>query len=1361
MKLFKSLLLTFAIVFLYSANVSASHVSGGNITYVPTGNPNEFLVTLTLYRDCGGIAAPAAPPTINFWNDCDGTTLTLAVAQQSLSEVSQLCPQSLSQSECNGGSLPGIEEYQYVGVVILDPPCDSWHMSYSLNARNGSTNLNGGTFYVESSINTVVAATNTSPQITAQPIPYVCTNYPVSYNFGVIEPDGDSLAYSFTDPLNAQNTPIGFQGGYTFDQPIPGITLDPNTGQINFTPTMAGVYVLAVLIQEYNQYGILIGTIVQDIQFVVEDCINTPPVAPIAIGNFDNGGTNAAFDSLISPNTISMCSGDFFECTVTFTDINLIEDTLIITSNITDILPGATMTVSGINPATATLSWNYTSGYTNNVITVYVNDGACPVMGSNSYSILLNVPPPLNLSHDDSICGNQTAPIYASGQGPLTWSVLSGPPMVIGTNFSCNNCDNPIATPIATTTYLLEDNSICLLTDTVTIEVADNFGDIRSTIYTNDTVFCPGFCVDVSAHVEEDYTGKYTYPYTGNTDFVVGANGTVTSPQFILPGGGINPTGPGGMTTILTGSITEVCINVSMIGGTGSLNDLDIYLVAPTTGVIVPDFLLSEGNGSLVNPTYTNTCFVPSTFTGLPYPTNINSGSAFSPFTGNYFPQSPGNLEDAGVGADVQGLWGLKIVNNGSGAAVIDSWSMKLEEPFSNPVQAAYFAWDNQDGMPATPSIDPTVCPTVGGQYILTAYNIDYCWINDTINIDLLPLPNPGMDTSVQICKEAGMVDLFTYVGGTPDVVGSWRDSSGAVINPVLNANTILDNAPYLYIAESPGGCYDTSYLNIDVIEITGNTIGVDSDCMACNGSIEVIVAGGVGAYTYSNTTVAGPGLPSNLFNNICGAGNYDILIEDAIGCQLTLTQSVVDINFPAITDTVVIAPSCFSFCDGEIAVIGQNLTSYSLDGAPPVPSSLFTGLCDGVYDITAYSGPNGLYCSVQLTGVVITEPIDINIQSLTANLIPINFPITNPLQEIGLCKENDLELNITGVTGDNTLTYNWFNNNNNIGSGANWTTSVTTPGDVCAVLTQTTNANCLADTACFTIDYFDDIYPAFTHIGESKDCYKGTDGNGYEVGLINQSNNVADIGSITWTFSNGHVVSTNNYNLVNNIPSEYVFSEAGLYDVTMEVTSVNSCVFDTTYYGYFEAYGYPKLNFTPNPVEMTIYEPTSTMVNLSSAEAVGFKWNFGSSGVSPNVDEANPTVEYPEAEPGRYRVQMIGWNVHDDGKQCYDTIYGEVRIVNDVLIFAPNSFTPDGNNYNENWRVHISGIDIYEFELTMFNRYGEIVWKSYDSNGEWDGTYGKDGQPVQDGTYPWVITAKDALDDRKYEFRGTVNIVR
>ena len=73
----------------------------------------------------------------------------------------------------------------------------------------------------------------------------------------------------------------------------------------------------------------------------------------------------------------------------------------------------------------------------------------------------------------------------------------------------------------------------------------------------------------------------------------------------------------------------------------------------------------------------------------------------------------------------------------------------------------------------------------------------------------------------------------------------------------------------------------------------------------------------------------------------------------------------------------------------------------------------------------------------------------------------------------------------------------------------------------------------------------------------------------------------------------------------------------------------------------------------------------------------------------------------------------------------------------------------------------YISGIDVYDFHLVIFNRWGEKVFESFDANAEWNGTYGNNGDVVLEGTYVWVIDTKDIKNDNRYQFDGSITILK
>ena len=109
---------------LIATTARATHISGGEIYYECLGN-NQYRITLVVYRDCAGINLDSSYP-LDIESPCGDQTMT--VSTPGGVEISQLCNLDLPNSTCNGGNLPGIQQFIYTGTVTL-PPCDSWTIS--------------------------------------------------------------------------------------------------------------------------------------------------------------------------------------------------------------------------------------------------------------------------------------------------------------------------------------------------------------------------------------------------------------------------------------------------------------------------------------------------------------------------------------------------------------------------------------------------------------------------------------------------------------------------------------------------------------------------------------------------------------------------------------------------------------------------------------------------------------------------------------------------------------------------------------------------------------------------------------------------------------------------------------------------------------------------------------------------------------------------------------------------------------------------------------------------------------------------------------------------------------------------------
>ena len=181
-------------------DAQASHFAGADITYTCVG-PNQYLVTLTLYRDCVGVGMPTSVPIGLNSASCGLNPASQTLALDTTYEVSQLCDDQIQCSACNITSptaqcpvvFPGIEVYVYTGLVTFPQACTDWVISWSSCCRNSAitTLTSTGSMYVEAGINSTIC--NSSPSFTTNPTPYFCARQCYDYNHGAFDPDNDSL----------------------------------------------------------------------------------------------------------------------------------------------------------------------------------------------------------------------------------------------------------------------------------------------------------------------------------------------------------------------------------------------------------------------------------------------------------------------------------------------------------------------------------------------------------------------------------------------------------------------------------------------------------------------------------------------------------------------------------------------------------------------------------------------------------------------------------------------------------------------------------------------------------------------------------------------------------------------------------------------------------------------------------------------------------------------------------------------------------------------------------------------------------------------------------------------------------------
>lgn len=158
-----------------------------------------------------------------------------------------------------------------------------------------------------------------------------------------------------------------------------------------------------------------------------------------------------------------------------------------------------------------------------------------------------------------------------------------------------------------------------------------------------------------------------------------------------------------------------------------------------------------------------------------------------------------------------------------------------------------------------------------------------------------------------------------------------------------------------------------------------------------------------------------------------------------------------------------------------------------------------------------------------------------------------------------------------------------------------------------------------------------------------------------------------------------------------------------------------------------------PDVSFTADPLILDDFSDGVVNFNNQTTGAVTHEWDFGDT--SSNSFEISPSHEYDISKSTHYKVWLISTSEYD----CVDSASVVIEVFQELLYFIPNAFTPDNDGYNQTFQpVFAAGFDPKDYQLIIYNRWGEVLFESNNDKVGWDGTYG--GKLVQDGTYMYKI---------------------
>jgi gliding motility-associated-like protein len=226
-------------------------------------------------------------------------------------------------------------------------------------------------------------------------------------------------------------------------------------------------------------------------------------------------------------------------------------------------------------------------------------------------------------------------------------------------------------------------------------------------------------------------------------------------------------------------------------------------------------------------------------------------------------------------------------------------------------------------------------------------------------------------------------------------------------------------------------------------------------------------------------------------------------------------------------------------------------------------------------------------------------------------------------------------------------------------------------------------------------------------------------------------------ITNVTWSFGDPNSGANNSASGFN---VSHTFSQIGSFSVTAILA--NACGNDTLILNPLEIVD------CNVPCNSSIAAITDSCLQNQIAFAIttnnvvlGINWNFGdpTSGVNNTSNSTAPRHEFTST--GTYLIEaIVNLDCGIDTIQKRVTIIDCDTIVEECKLFIPTAFTPDGDGLNENFKP-LSRCTLEKFELQIFNRWGEMIYKSSNPNASWNGKYKESNCPI--GTYVYQLNYK------------------
>lgn len=979
-------------------------------------------------------------------------------------------------------------------------------------------------------------------------------------------------------------------------------------------------------------------------------------------------------------------------------------------------------TVGVFDPGAATIG-------NNSVIYTLPGTGSCP--RADTITIVVNDTPVSNDGGDITICSGTTGSV---GAAPVAGYSYSWTP---STGLSSSVVSNPNITTINNGTTPLVSNYSLITTDDAT--GCQSLGQIVVTVNPEPVITPAGpFCNYDPAVILNANIPDGTWAGSGITNAASGAFdpaiASIGNNTIIYTAAGLCPDSD--TITIVIGLKPVADAGNDLTICSGDSGNIGAPLVPGNTYAWLPVTGLSNSTVSGPGITTINSGIAPVVITYTLTTTALGCQSVDSVVvTVNPMPELEITNPVPVCSPLTVDITTASVTSGSTGGGILSYWSdsiafAALSSPVAIAVAGTYYIKATAAG--GCTDIQPVIVTINSSQLSDAGADITLC-TGDTGTIGSLDVPGT------------------TYVWSPTTGLSSSGSSNPSIT--LTNSGSSPVTAIYV-VTTTAAGCSSNDTVNVTVNPLA--TASAGSPQTICSGSDAVLTAvvggaatsgswsGGNGAYLPSSTalnTVYSPALSE------INAGSVTLILttDDPPGSCLAVTSAI----------TITINP--------EVTV------NAGLDDTICVGSSVvLSGVTGGGATSGTWSGGGGTYMPDNNTANAVYTPGAGEIEAGTVSLFyttddppgpcpSLNdnviitlkpSPTSNAGVEQFVCEGSDVTL--AGTIGGSATIGTWSGGTgtfypDNTSLNATYIPSAAEYEADSVLLILTTDnpigLPCDISSSVVIIYFYKNPVVNFTV----------DDADGCPVHCVNYADLTSvDAGdaieSWIWNFGDNSIDSTS-------LNPSHCYTQTGLFDVTLTVSSINNCSGTLTIPQMIQVFSFPEagFNMTPNPA--TLMDPVVTLSDQSSADVNYWFWSFGD-GDTLTLNTPNTIHSYPNDSTGIYYTTLIVKNPSG----CSDTVIHEIIIGPEFSFFIPNAFSPNNDGINDNFKG--DGIGIAKYELMIFDRWGNLVFYSEDLNKAWDGKANRGTEVAQQDVYIWKVKLVDVFR-RKHDFIGTVTIIK